>query len=110
MYRLSDEYLAAYGSETALLSAIPVGIGQRGACDVCGRLLYPNAKVELLVLIDAGHVSVAATRCNLCSNGELEDGTERPCWLARGTLAPSVDPHGRLRLILSGAKVVDREA
>ncbi|MFC7216444.1 hypothetical protein ACFQO4_20510 [Saliphagus sp. GCM10025334] len=94
--------------ETALLSGIPVGIGQRGACDVCNRVLYPNATVELLILVDDGYVSIAATRCDLCSNGELEDGTERPCWLARGTLTPSVDPRGRSRLILAGAKVVDR--
>ncbi|MFP8891822.1 hypothetical protein ACLI4U_18930 (plasmid) [Natrialbaceae archaeon A-CW2] len=94
--------------ETALVSGIPVGIGQAACCDVCGRQLLANAHVELLVTIVGSQIDVADTRGQCCSRGELADGTERPCWLVRGRLSPDVDFRGRSRLVVSGPRVIDR--
>ncbi|WP_276257153.1 hypothetical protein [Halomontanus rarus] len=96
------------GLEDALVSGIPVGVGQICHCDVCGANLRPNDRVEVLVLIDGTEIDVVTTRGECCARGSLEEGTQRPCWLARGTLAASIGPGGHSRLILAGASVIDR--
>ncbi len=94
--------------ENALASGIPIGVGQRGRCDLCNAELRPNDHVEVLVLIDGADVSVVTTRCASCSRGQIRPETSRPCWLARGRLAASIDANDRSQLILSGAEVIDR--
>lgn len=94
--------------EGALLSGVPVGVGQRAHCDRCGADLAPNETVEVLVVVDDAVVEIATLRGSCCARGQLRDETTRPCWLVRGTLAPSLGPGGRSRLILSGAEVIDR--
>ena len=75
--------------EDALVSGIPIGVGQVGNCDVCGVCLRPNHRVEVLMLIDGSEIDVVTTRCDSCARGQLADQTQRPCWLARGRLAAS---------------------
>lgn len=92
----------------AMASGIPVGVGQRAICDVCGAELRPNDQVEVLILLDGVDVSVVTTRGACCARGELADETVRSCWLARGRLAAAIDGAGHSRVILSGASVIDR--
>ncbi|WP_247005166.1 hypothetical protein [Halosolutus gelatinilyticus] len=92
----------------ALVSGILIGPGRLAHCDRCLACLRPNHRVEVLVLIDGTEVDVVTTRCASCARGELHSETSRPCWLARGTIAASVDGAGQSRLILSGASVIDR--
>ncbi|WP_337653295.1 hypothetical protein [Halomontanus rarus] len=96
------------GLEDALVSGIPIGVGQRANCDVCGADLRPNDRVEVLVLIDGTEIDVVTTRGMCCARGSLRPETRRPCWLARGTLAASIGPGGHSRVILTGASVIDR--
>lgn len=96
------------GLESALLSGLPIGAGQVAHCDICSTCLRPNHRVEVLVAITGTEIDVATTRCRSCARGELADGTECPCLLARGRVAPALTGGGRSQLILSGAEVVDR--
>ena len=94
--------------ETALLSGVPVGIGQSALCDVCGHEMHPNDNVEIIVLLEGTTIDLVTTRCKSCARGELHRDTRRSCWLATGTLAGSIDSAGHSRIILAGARVKDR--
>jgi len=94
--------------EDALVSGIPIGVGQVGHCDCCNACLRPNHRVEVLMLIDGSEIDVVATRCASCARGELHPETSRPCWLARGKVAASIAGNGRSQLVLSGTSVIDR--
>ncbi|ELY85055.1 hypothetical protein [Natrinema gari] len=94
--------------EDALLSGIPIGVGQLGHCDCCGACLRPNHRVEVLVTIAGTEIDPATTRCLSCARGSIHTKTERSCLLARGRVAGTVDGTGHSQLILSGASVIDR--
>jgi len=94
--------------ENALASGIPIGVGQRGRCDLCNAELRPNDTLEVLILLDGADVSVVTSRCASCSRGQIRPETSRACWLTRGRLAASIDGAGHSQLILSGAEVIDR--
>lgn len=95
--------------ETAMLKAIPVGVGQTACCDWCNAALRPNADVEVYVTEIDGTVSVSGTRCAECSRGEIATGTLGATeWVAHGTLAPGHDSEDRSQLVLEGVEVVDK--
>lgn len=88
---------------------VPVALGQTALCDRCGQTLRPNDRLEALV-ISTGvlEAEIVARRCGECARTEIREGTERPCVLVRGRLAASVDGRDRSRVVLSGARIVDR--
>ncbi len=92
----------------ALVSGIPIGVGQTAACDVCGQTLRPNDRVEVLVVIDGADIWPATCRCSHCAKSEIHPQTVRPCWLATGRLVAAIGADGRSEVILSGADVIDR--
>jgi len=92
----------------AMATGIPVGPGQVCHCDLCGVCLRPNHRVEVLFVIRGADITPVVTRCTSCARGELHPQTTRPCWLACGRLAASIDATDRSQLILSGAEVIDR--
>ncbi|ELY73211.1 hypothetical protein [Natrinema pallidum] len=94
--------------EAALLSGLPIGVGQIAHCDCCGACLRPNHRVEVLVTIAGTEIDPATTRCLSCARGSIHSETKRSCLLARGRVAGTVDAAGHSQLILSSASVIDR--
>jgi len=90
------------------LEWVSVAVGQRTLCDHCGLELKPNDRLEALVVADGDDGDVAVRRCQHCSRGSIRDGTARTCALVVGTLAAAIDGAGHSRVVLSGAKVIDR--
>lgn len=94
---------------TELAEWVPVALGQTAHCDRCGQTLRPNDRLEALVISTGTlEAEIVARRCEQCARSAIRDGTERPCVLVRGRLAASVDGRNRSRVVLSGARVVDR--
>ena len=90
------------------LEWVPVAVGQRTLCDICGLELKPNDRLEALVVPDGDDGDVVVRRCRHCARGSIRDGTARECALVAGTLAAAIDGAGHSRVILSGAEIVDR--
>ncbi|NUC74958.1 hypothetical protein HTZ84_22090 [Haloterrigena sp. SYSU A558-1] len=92
-----------------LVEWVPVAIGQRAQCDHCGQTLRPNDRLEALVTATGSFdAELVVCRCECCARGSIRPETARPCVLVRGRLAASVDAGGHSRVVLSGARVVDR--